>query len=104
MSKRKPKKVKIRARSGALLCVTLLLVGSGVLRLSDGAGMAIAREFVVGATRRPNDGATCTTDDESAMILAALDERTRKLDEREDALDVAVRDACPKPRPRSSAT
>ncbi len=86
MSKRKPKKVKIRARSGALLCVTLLLVGSGVLRLSDGAGMAIAREFVSG-DKTPEDGATCTTDDESAMILAALDERTRKLDEREDALD-----------------
>ncbi len=87
MSRRKTKKV--RARSGALLCLSLLLIGSGALRLTDGAGMAIAREFVGGAKGEgagDSDKAACTTDEETALILAALDERERKLDEREAAL------------------
>jgi flagellar motility protein MotE (MotC chaperone) len=89
MSRQKtaPKKArKVRAKSGALLCLSLLLAGSGALRLSDGAGMAIAREIATGGAAEAVAKAYAP-EEEAALILAALDERERKLDARAAELE-----------------
>lgn len=83
------RRVRVGGRGGALLCLAVFLGGSGVLRFSDGAGAAIARELAAvqdGAAGAP----ACTADEDIAMILAALDERERKLDEREAAIEARL--------------
>lgn len=85
---RKRKGPRLRAQIGALPLLAGILIASGLLRLGDGTGQAIAREVgqIAGSTARaaPPDQ---PADPDLAPLVAALDARTERLDQREETLD-----------------
>ncbi|PZX15086.1 flagellar motility protein MotE (MotC chaperone) [Palleronia aestuarii] len=87
-----PRKSKLRSGMrtfgiGALPLLASLSVASGLIRLGDGTGQAIAREIGALTTSAETNAATVAATDEVANVLAALESRQAALDEREAALD-----------------
>jgi len=78
---------KKRSRSGTLLLISVLLLGSATVRLGIEAGPAIAREMSKVATLETTDVKAGTNADASVdemqRLLAAFQERERDLKERE---------------------
>ncbi|RYH09934.1 MotE family protein [Tropicimonas sp. IMCC6043] len=91
---REKKPAKRRPGRGTLLAIGALFFASGVLRLADGTGNAIARQVEALAIQSDADAtveapassihpADCATEDSLARALATLRERAAQLDERE---------------------
>lgn len=84
-----PRRVMARLRRlgfGTLPLLAGLLMASGLLRLGDGTGQAIAKGLEeMTAQSAEADGPA--PEDEIAVVLKALKEREVRLDEREAALD-----------------
>lgn len=79
-----------RNAQGALFVISALLVGSGLVRLGDGTGLAVAREVGELAQSGAGDHApspACVAGDAPAALLTALQGRERRIAEREAALD-----------------
>lgn len=72
-----------RGRS-VLLLVSVFLIGSGLLRLVDGTGLALARELAARANAAPPTGDAAGPEIEA--LLAALRAREERLEKAEDAL------------------
>lgn len=77
---------KLHPRFGALFCVTLLLAGSGLVRLATEAGPILVRQAVAAGAEDANDPPSAET-----APAKPLDEVLRALQEREDALDLRER-------------
>ena len=76
-----------KAGIGALPILAGLLMASGLLRLGDGTGQAIAREIgQITAMDHSGAAAVCTPDEDVAAVLAALQDREDRLAAREDAI------------------
>ena len=93
---RRSKSRKPRRGRGALLSIAVLFLLSGVLRLVDGTGEAIAREVSAGLDQKGTDGeygsemsadmSGCIADPGLAAALQALQVRTGQIEAREIAL------------------
>lgn len=90
----KKRRRKTRSGRGALVIIGALFLISGVIRLADGTGAAIARE--VEAFSAPGDTSRepsevpivpeCVTDEGVNQVTARLRERRDQLDEREEKI------------------
>ncbi len=78
------KKSRGRSRS-ALLFISLILLGSGLVRLTDGTGLAIAREVesLSNAVSTKSVPLQCEPEPEIAAMLAAILEREARADTQE---------------------
>lgn len=88
-----PRRRKTRPRTGrgVLWLVTLMLVGSGALRLASGTGEVLAKEMAELTADAPDSGPaaapeSCAPAPDIAGVLAALDQREARLKQREGAL------------------
>lgn len=77
-----------RIARNSLTVIAMLLVASGVIRLGGGPAAAIAREVAsLDAPAITPSVENCETPQDVALALAALDERERRLDEREAEIE-----------------
>lgn len=81
-----PRKPRIRARRGFLPLVIMLLIGSSILRLEDGAGLAWALQETRADPAEQPPGETEANEDTLGMLLARLRAREAVVAEQEDAL------------------
>ncbi len=82
-----PKPKRKRSSRNALVAIASMLALSGVLRLGNEAGSAFASgSGDVAHEPAAGEVADCTTEDDIAVILAALDERETRVAARESAL------------------
>lgn len=88
MNTQLPYKKRHRPGRGALWLIAILLFSSGALRISNGAGVAMARgvDDLLVAEAGMGDPATCQPPDDIAAILAALNVRENALKQKEAAL------------------
>lgn len=79
---------RARVTRGALWVIALLLFTSGVLRLLNGTGFALARGVAEFSAPEPVATAplACLPDAEIAPVLEALQEREQRLDRKEAAI------------------
>ncbi|TYB87880.1 hypothetical protein FQ320_11975 [Oceaniovalibus sp. ACAM 378] len=76
-------KKTIPSIKGPLSVLALILCISVVLRLMGGPGQAIAREMGDIGASAPETSGLCTPAPDVATVLAALDEREKRIDQRE---------------------
>lgn len=93
---------KGRPGRGVLLAIGLLFFASGVIRLADGTGHALAREVEAlvnrdeaeglpsGGLGPERDGLTCASDESLSQTLAALRDRSEVLDKREKQIELRI--------------
>ncbi len=86
----KPVRRRRGSRNG-LLALAAMLALSGLLRLGTGTGSALASASEVpDHETAPQDTASCTTADDIAVVLAALDEREARVTKRETELEARM--------------
>ncbi len=80
-----------RGSRNGLLAIAAMLALSGLLRLGGGAGTALASvSETVGREAPAQEPASCTTADDIALVLAALDEREARVAMRETELEARM--------------
>lgn len=82
------RRVRRRAGRGTLVIVTMLLIGSGLIRLGDDVGLALARipaEAEISTAEETSQG--CEPPEDLRGLMAALEERENRLTTREAALE-----------------
>lgn len=96
MSKKQARR-KGRPGRGALLAIGLLFFASGLIRLADGTGDAVAREVEAFASKEPGQVSgiqetplECTSKDAVAAAMASLRDRTKTLEERERQIELRM--------------
>ncbi len=83
-----PRKMRRRQKRGSLMIVAVLLAGSGVIRLGDGAGRAFARATEPASkSAQPAPAENCAPEADAMALLEALRVREKRVNEREATLE-----------------